>query len=111
MKRTEVMNCISQYHVLFLPTLNENFGHSIVDAFAASCPVIISNRTPWLKLKEENVGFDIDLTKEQEFIEAIEFFANLTEMEFNRYALAAFNKAQNFYNNESLIQQTKQLFL
>jgi glycosyltransferase involved in cell wall biosynthesis len=111
MNRTEVMNYINQYHVLLLPTLNENFGHSIVDAFAASCPVIISNRTPWLKLKEEEVGFDIDLTKEEDFILSIEFFANLTETEFNSYALTAFNKAQNFYNNESLIQQTKQLFL
>lgn len=45
-------------HYLLSSTTQENFGHSIVEAFAHGCPVLISDRTPWLQLKDKGIGWD-----------------------------------------------------
>ena len=52
----EVQTTISNYHALFLPTLNENFGHSIVESLLSGCPAIISDQTPWDDLEKNNAG-------------------------------------------------------
>jgi glycosyltransferase involved in cell wall biosynthesis len=46
---------------LFLPSLGENFGHVIVEALSAGCPILISDRTPWRGLAERGVGWDLPL--------------------------------------------------
>ena len=45
-----VQKVISNYNCLFLPTLNENYGHSIVESLLSGCLVIISDKTPWQDL-------------------------------------------------------------
>jgi glycosyltransferase involved in cell wall biosynthesis len=45
-------------HYLLSSTTQENFGHSIVEAWAHGCPVLISDRTPWRNLEAGNVGWD-----------------------------------------------------
>ena len=50
-----------EYHFFILPTLGENFGHVFIEAMAAGCPLIISDRTPWLHLEEKQVGWDLPL--------------------------------------------------
>jgi glycosyltransferase involved in cell wall biosynthesis len=49
------------YDVLILPTLGENFGHVVVEAWAAGCPVLLSDRTPWRQLEAQGLGWDIAL--------------------------------------------------
>ena len=48
-------------HFFFLPTLGENYGHSIVEALMRGLPVIISNKTPWVNLKKHGCGWDLSL--------------------------------------------------
>lgn len=38
---------LSGYDLFVLPTLNENFGHAIVEALSMGTPVLISDKTPW----------------------------------------------------------------
>jgi glycosyltransferase involved in cell wall biosynthesis len=52
-------------HYLLSSTTQENFGHSIVEAWAHGCPVIISDRTPWRDLKAHNVGWDWPLDESE----------------------------------------------
>jgi len=52
---------LSSYDVLILPTLGENFGHVIVEAWAAGCPVLVSDRTPWRHLPSRGLGWDVSL--------------------------------------------------
>ena len=49
------------YDFFLLPTLSENFGHAIFESFAAGCPVLISDQTPWRNLAEQHLGWDIAL--------------------------------------------------
>jgi glycosyltransferase involved in cell wall biosynthesis len=49
-------------HDLFLfPTHGENFGHVIIESLSNGCPVLISDQTPWRRLAEIGVGWDIPL--------------------------------------------------
>jgi glycosyltransferase involved in cell wall biosynthesis len=61
---------LSTYDVMILPTLGENFGHVVVEAWAAGCPVLLSDRTPWRQLRSQGLGWDVPLDH-QEWIGAI----------------------------------------
>ena len=102
---------LKEEHVLFLPTFGENFGHVIMESWQNACPVIISDQTPWLDLKVEQLGFDIPLDKQELFIEAIEQFANMSQEEFSLWSEASFNHAKEFIRNPKVLEQNKALFL
>jgi glycosyltransferase involved in cell wall biosynthesis len=57
----DLQHRLSSYDVLMLPTLGENFGHTIVEAWAAGCPVLVSDRTPWRQLRASGLGWDVPL--------------------------------------------------
>jgi glycosyltransferase involved in cell wall biosynthesis len=52
---------LSGHHFFLFPTASENFGHAIVEALLAGCPVITSDQTPWLGLTSIGVGWDLPL--------------------------------------------------
>jgi len=58
---TEVRGILETYHLLFLPTMGENFGHVIVESLSAGCPVLISDRTQWNDLGEQGAGWVVPL--------------------------------------------------
>lgn len=57
----KVIETLFKYDFFILPTLGENFGHVFLEALAAGCPVLTSNRTPWENLNEKNIGWDLPL--------------------------------------------------
>jgi glycosyltransferase involved in cell wall biosynthesis len=69
------------YDVMLLPTLGENFGHSIIEALSAGLPVVISDRTPWRGLMDAGVGADVSLDIESEFVRQLERFQAMNERE------------------------------
>ncbi|MBK8368532.1 MAG: glycosyltransferase [Bacteroidetes bacterium] len=97
LKPTEIGKIVSQYHALFLPTQNENYGHIIVEALQHARPVILSDQTPWRNLQQENVGFDIALNDKAKFMEAIQMMVNLNQSE-----LDAMSKTSSSYINHQL---------
>jgi glycosyltransferase involved in cell wall biosynthesis len=58
---SELQRRLPAYDLLILPTLGENFGHIIVEAWAAGCPVLVSDRTPWRQLAASGAGRDVAL--------------------------------------------------
>lgn len=71
-----VMKKLSESHLFFLPTLGENFGHAIVESLLAGIPVLISTETPWRNLDYNNVGWDIPLSKPENFIQVLNKYYN-----------------------------------
>ena len=55
-----------------LPTLGENFCHSIAESFLCGTPVMISDRTPWRKLRDANVGSDLPLETQGEWTRTLQ---------------------------------------
>lgn len=70
---------LPSYDVMLLPTLGENFGHSIIEALSAGLPVIISDRTPWKDLRSQGVGAELPLEDESEFVLQLEHFEAMDE--------------------------------
>ena len=65
---SEVPEILKNYDAMLMPTLGENFGHIILESLIASCPVIISDQTPWQQLDSDNSGRAIPLNNKNAFI-------------------------------------------
>ncbi|MDB4505891.1 glycosyltransferase [Saprospiraceae bacterium] len=78
-KKENVRNVLSLYDLFFLPTFAENYGHAIAEALSVGTPVLISDNTPWRNLKEQGVGWDINLENKNEFIQVIHEVAATTK--------------------------------
>jgi len=80
----QVIQIFSKYHFQILPTLGENFGYVILEAFAGGCPVLISDQTPWRDLSKVGAGWDLALNDRERWLEAIQ---SCVEMDQARYEL------------------------
>lgn len=96
--------------VLLLPTLNENFGHSIVESLICGCPVIISDRTPWRDLKQFGAGYDLPLHDKLQFANAIENYAAMTEAEFDVCRKQAIHYIEQKTDRKKTLALYKELF-
>jgi glycosyltransferase involved in cell wall biosynthesis len=110
MPHEELMSEMKKHHAFILPTLGENFGHSIYEALINGLPVIISDQTPWRNLENKKVGFDIPLADSKKFVDAIAFFANQSENEWNVWSSNAHEFALNFYNTQNFKYEYSNLF-
>lgn len=110
LKPTEIGKIVSQYHALFLPTQNENYGHIIVEALQHARPVILSDQTPWRHLQSAYVGFDIALNDKAKFIEAIEMLVNFSQSEFDAMSKTCISYINHQLNIEKIKAQYLELF-
>ncbi len=63
------------------PTHGENFGHVIVEALSASCPVAISDTTPWSEVIRESGGFVVDTNDPTKWSECVRELSSLNQAE------------------------------
>src|SRR3954471_13623278 len=101
---------IGKYHFLFLPTLNENYGHVIVESFVAGRPVIISDQTPWNHLEKQNVGWDIDLNNSAKFESVIEKCLLMSDDQYKTMITDAKQYATEFCNSDKNANVMKLMF-
>lgn len=110
LKFHEVQNTISNYHFLFLPTLNENFGHSIVESLLSACPVLVSNQTPWNDCEKYDAGYALPLNNKQVFVEKILECAKLNQEQYNLTSKSALDYISEKINVTDNINAYKKLF-
>ncbi len=89
----EAANTIAKYHFFVLPTLGENFGHIFVEALAAGCPLIISDRSPWRNLEKQGVGWDIPLEEPESWRNVINNCLEMNTADYNEMSQRARNFA------------------
>jgi len=106
----EVGATLNKHQVFLLPTLNENFGHSIVESLQSGCPVIISDQTPWTDVEEFKAGFSIPLTKPTEFTRALEMFASFDQSEYDLRSKGAAEYIREKLKVQTTVDQYKKLF-
>jgi glycosyltransferase involved in cell wall biosynthesis len=106
----EVMPLIKEHHLYCLPTLGENFGHSIFEAFMVGRPVLISNKTPWLNLYHQQAGWDVDIAQENCLATYIEQAALWNQHEFDAYCKGAWQIAKKYINNPKLVEDYYTMF-
>lgn len=109
-KNEEVTKVLQGYHLSILLTLNENFGHSIIESMAAACPVLLSDQTPWRDLEAKKAGWDIPLSDEGAIMKALERMTGMGQHEFDEWSRYAFEYARNVIFNPHDIEQNRKLF-
>ncbi|MEQ1802922.1 MAG: glycosyltransferase family 4 protein [Gammaproteobacteria bacterium] len=105
----QVIAVLAGYDVFILPTLGENFGHVILEALLAGCPLLISDRTPWRDLAARGIGFDLPLGRPAAFGEAIGRFAAMDGTEFGAWSRAAREAGLRYCHNADLARVTREV--
>jgi len=105
-----VLEAMANYHFMFLPTTGENFGHTILESFMASTPVIISNKTPWQNLAGIQAGWEIPLDKKEIFVEKLDVAIAMNQEAYNTLSQHTLEFAREFVNDKSIFEQNKRLF-
>jgi len=105
-----VAETLSRYHFLFLPSAGENFGHIILQALSAGCPLIISDRTPWRGIQMKHAGWDLSLEKEELFVSVVQECGRLNQSEFNLLSQNAFAYARHYQNDLKVVEENRRLF-
>ncbi len=107
----ELQPALTQYHFAVLPTLGENFGHSIFEAMLAGLPVIISDRTPWRDLTSRQLGWALPLDARERWIEALQNALDMDEATYRDWSQATWEFARRYKQHPDLLRQIERLFL
>lgn len=105
----EISEQLRNQQLLLLPTLNENYGHVIVEAWQNGCPVLISDQTPWRDLKNKMIGKVYPLSQNANFVQALNHFAQMNGEEFNRWSEASYRYARSLSDDRSALDQNRKL--
>lgn len=108
---TELATILAKSDVLLLPSRGENFGHAIIEAMAAGCPVLISDQTPWRNLEREGAGWDVPLTNEPAFRAALTRVAGMDETEWLALSRSTAGFAARFVDSHQVRASNRELFL
>jgi glycosyltransferase involved in cell wall biosynthesis len=106
-----VHKTLNQYHLFFLPTLGENYGHVIFEALIAGCPVLISDQTPWRNLEALNIGWDLNLVEKNHFVNRIREMLVIEGQDFLKYQQNCKAYAKKILLDEKNLDSNRHLFL
>jgi glycosyltransferase involved in cell wall biosynthesis len=89
-ERERVKEELVRSHLFFLPTLNENYGHSIVEAMINSNAVLLSDQTPWNNVSNcggfVSTPFDVEY-----FVSKLNYLVSVDEKDFNQITHSIYN--------------------
>lgn len=106
----QVVNVFSNYDLFLFPTGGEAYGHVIAESLVSGTPVLISTETPWRNLESDGLGWDIDLTRIDLFVEIIEKLALLSPDEHMRKRVEIKTKIRERLLGPDIWESNRQLF-
>lgn len=107
----DVFSIFSQYDLFFLPTRGENYGHVIAESLMAGTPVLISDKTPWQQLANEQLGWEFPLDDDSAFVHCIEKFAAISSREKYDNKMHIRNTIRDKLIESDVFEANRQLFL
>ena len=99
-----------EHDIFFFPTLGENFGHVILEALCAGCPILISDQTPWRDLEEKDVGWDMPLSKPEMFQEVLQRCVDMNNDEYVKWSERAQEYGFGVTKDDGVVEQNRRLF-
>ena len=106
-----VHQTLAKYHVFLFPTLNENFGHVILEALLARLPLVLSDQTFWRGLEAKGAGFDLPLSDDVGFDAAIRRFVEMDQDRYDEMSSNALKLAHAYLNDPGPVDDTRNMFL
>lgn len=106
-----VMEILSQYDLFFMPSLSENFGHAILEALSAGCPVLISDRTPWNDVNERGAGWALSLDEPDRFRDVIQQMVDANADTWRASSDRARKYAADYLANSSAVDEMRRFLI
>jgi glycosyltransferase involved in cell wall biosynthesis len=106
----KLVEVLHRYHYSVLPTLHENFGHTIAESISAGLPVIISDNTPWKELEKEQVGYELSLSDSKEWKELLQDLYLEEDVSYKKRVEACLLYSRRNIVSSEVVNQNKKLF-
>lgn len=101
---------LSNSHFFVLSTLSESFGHVVLEAMAGGCPVVLSDRTPWLEMESKGLGWEIPLEEKEKWKEILQHCVDMSADEYEPMAKRAREHAVEKLDSPEIINANYELF-
>lgn len=101
---------MSEYDILFVPSLGENFGHVFAEALSVGTPILTSNRTRWRELESKGIGWDLDLSNMNLFRRSLNILSKMTDEELCQMRQNSHEYARKFSETDKSIKIYRELF-
>lgn len=102
-KPSDVHHLFAKYDCFLFLTWGENFGHAIVEALQAGCPVITSKMTPWHPLDNKGGLWDFSLDDTLGILNQLTRLQQLSASEYDTLRIAA----KHYVDTHPILQQGK----
>lgn len=95
----QVVNKYLEYDIFLFPTKGENFGHVIYESLMGGCIPLISDRTPWNNLEEQECGEAYSLDNMDEYVAAVQKYVDYDSEKMKERSDNAMNYARQKYED------------
>jgi glycosyltransferase involved in cell wall biosynthesis len=106
----DVIPTLARYDLFLFPSLGENFGHVILEALAAGCPVLTSDQTAFRDLTAAGVGWTLPVRDLEAFRAHVRECIAMDDVERDRIAQQAVDLARRYVRDERSIEANRALF-
>jgi glycosyltransferase involved in cell wall biosynthesis len=110
-EQDEVVRVLADAHVLYMPRVGENFGHTMLEALMVGRPLLISDRTPWKELERLGAGWDIPLEEPDAFVRAVDRISAMDQATFDGWSKGAFALAVRYLKDPVTLERSYALFI
>lgn len=105
-----VRNAITAAHVLYMPSMGENFGHTLLEALSAGRPLLVSDRTPWKDLEQDHAGWDLPLEQPERFTAALQALVDMDGTTYAAFAQGAFRRGMRYLTDPAPLASNRAMF-
>lgn len=106
----KVAEVFQAYDLFLFPTLGENFGHVILEAFVTGCPVLVSDQTPWRDLEMAGVGWDLPLDQPEKITAVVQQCVDMGGADMQQLSERAMKYGVQKATDTAVVQQNRELF-
>lgn len=105
-----VAHVIGEAHAVFMPSVGENFGHTLLEALVAGRPLLISDRTPWKGLAEKLAGWDLPLEEPERFDSALAQLVGMDDSAYGAWVVGASALGKRYLTDATGLERSLALF-
>lgn len=106
----QVVSVLQGSHMLFMPSVGENFGHTMLESLLAGRPLVISDRTPWKALGSHAAGWDLPLEDQDAFRMVLQHAVDMGQDAYARLAQGALTLGRRYLDDPEPVEHTYQMF-
>jgi glycosyltransferase involved in cell wall biosynthesis len=106
----QVPRVFAAAHAVFMPSMGENFGHSMLEALSVGRPLLTSDRTPWKDLERRQAGWDLPLDRPDRFNAVLKELVGMDQERYNELTRGAFLLAADAVDPEASSERYRNLF-